>query len=77
MEFFVTFGQQYPREPHPRLALAHKDGWVTIEAENYELARLEAFRVLGGWWSNLYEEKPDAAFYPLGELLCIFAPRTE
>ena len=37
--FYVTFGQQYPREPHPTFGKAHRDGWVEIEADDEMAAR--------------------------------------
>jgi hypothetical protein len=38
-EFRITFGQRYRTETHPLLGLAHPDGWVTIEAPDYDTAR--------------------------------------
>jgi hypothetical protein len=77
MEFRVTFGQQYPREPHPTLALAHRDGWVSILAPDEHAARAEAHRVLDVRWSMLYQPDepgyPTTEHYPLGELLQIVA----
>jgi hypothetical protein len=38
-EYYVTFGFQYPREPHPRFPEAHHDGWATIVAASASEAR--------------------------------------
>lgn len=80
-EYRVTFGQQYPREPHPALALAHHDGWVAILATDEPTARLEAHRLLGAAWAGIYAPEDGAAYpgedlYPLGQLLRVVAPTT-
>ena len=67
--FYVTFGQQYPRETHPTFGAAHRDGWFEIEADNYEEARRVAIGWLGRAWSGIYPEDDfDATLYPLGRL---------
>lgn len=71
MKFAVTFGQQYPREPHPRLPVAHRDGWLTINADNEGQAREMAYEALGTAWSFIYTEAEMEQFkvdFPLGEL---------
>lgn len=54
--FFITFGVQYPREPHPRAVWAHKDGWLEVLAPNENEARLMAYEVLGNAWSFIYDQ---------------------
>lgn len=71
--FYVTFGQQYHREPHPKLDQAHPDGWVTILARDEAEARDEAFHWLGRAWSFMYDEQPDPALFPRGELFRVDA----
>ena len=72
--FCVTFGQQYPREPHPMFGGAHRDGWVEIHADDEDDARRRAVGVLGTAWSGLYTEDDfDPGLYPLGCLLTIGA----
>jgi hypothetical protein len=72
VEFFVTFGQQYTREPNPGFEAAHPDGWLVIEANSLEDARSAVAHALGNHWSNLYTKEEfmtDAArLYPRGEL---------
>ena len=71
-EFRVTFGQRYAREPHPRWAAAHPDGWVTVVADDYKAARRWAYANFGIHWSDLYaadaHPSTDAELYPRGEL---------
>jgi len=67
-EFYVTFGQQYAIEPHP-LGWPHPDGWLTIVAENEDMARKCAYALLEDRWSFMYSEEDfDPTFYPLKEL---------
>lgn len=78
-EYRITFGQQYPREPHPRLPdIAHHDGWLTIIANDEDAARELAFQIAGEHWSMIYRPTPADDFwgiFPLGELLRIIDPR--
>jgi hypothetical protein len=71
-EYRVTFGQKYHREEHPTCPEAHPDGWVTILAPNYVLARRSAADVLERWFCDLVDvaEQPDYPWdlYPRGEL---------
>jgi hypothetical protein len=68
-EFYVTFGAQYPREPHPAFPEAHHDGWVTIVADNYLDARDIAFRELRRHWAFIYTPgELNESWFPLGEL---------
>lgn len=73
MEFFVTFGTQYRREPHPKVNYADPDGFLVIEAANEGEARQKAFAELGPYWSMLRPLKAarvagDLAYFPKGEL---------
>lgn len=70
--FYVTFGQQYPRELHPTFPRADRDGWVAM---TYALDEDEAWEVAVAvfgrdGFSMLYDEpaKPTLELYPLGEL---------
>lgn len=69
-EFYVTFGSQYSYQPHPRFAIAHPDGWLTIVARGEEEARALAFDQLGERYSFIYgeDDKPTLGMYPRGEL---------
>jgi hypothetical protein len=72
-DFYVTFGQQYPREQHPVWADADHDGWVRITARSYDAAMTVARKHLGVYWSNIYgadvwDADRDHEFYPKGEL---------
>lgn len=68
-EYIVTFGQQYPRERHPKVDYAHHDGWLTIIAEDYATARNKAFDELGPHFSSVYPAQDvKKEYYPLGEL---------
>lgn len=76
MEFRLTFGQQYRREPHPLGAISHPDGWVTVIAPDEKTARQLVLNKADEKWAFLYdmddvEGKSDAwwrSFHPLGEL---------
>lgn len=68
-EYMVTFGQQYRREPHPKVKYAHPDGWLVIEAPTMAEARDKAFSELGSYWGFIYNKHQfDASYFPLGEL---------
>jgi hypothetical protein len=53
-------------------ASAHPDGWVTVVADDYGLAREWTIENFGTAWSDLYDadehKSTDAELYPLGEL---------
>jgi len=69
VRFFITFGQRYAREAHPRLAAAHPDGWVLIEARTYDSAREIAFANLGVFWGEMYDtEDFRPEYFPRGEI---------
>jgi hypothetical protein len=74
-EFYVTFGQRYRREAHPRMAEVHPDGWVTIEADTYRVARSATGVLFGTEWCWLYEAHPGAHYFPRGELARFDAAR--
>lgn len=70
-DFYVTFGVQYNTEPHPvidhpRIA----DGYVVIEAPDYETARRMAFALFGQKFSMIYSswDRPEDRFVPYGEV---------
>lgn len=70
-DFYITFGVQYNHEPHPVIdhpSLAN--GYVVIEAPDYETARRLAFAVFGQKFSMIYDswERPEDRFAPLGEV---------
>ena len=77
-EYRVTFGQQYRRDPHPHLRVAHPDGWLTILAPDEEAARRQAFALLDRAWSMMYDHTEWGTdwdeLYPQGELLRVAAP---
>lgn len=64
---YVTFGFQYPREPHP-LPFADGDGYMTITAQDYATARATAFAITQGKFAFDYETPPKYEHAPLGEL---------
>jgi len=84
-EFLVTFGQQYSREPHPKVRYAHPNGWLSIMAYTYEQAREMAFQELGPAWCFIYERGVDQlseSLFPMGQLHQVVAvaypqPRSE
>ena len=69
MKFYVTFGVQYAREPHPVNAGFHPDGVLEIGAKDIETARSLAFSLLGRKWSMIHREdemEDSWHFYPRG-----------
>lgn len=76
-EFYLTFGVQYPREPHPTWSGADKNGWVKIIARDEPAARQLAIAHFRQHWSMLYpadhfdEEENKLRYYPLGQLAVI------
>lgn len=76
----VTFGEQYRRDPHPRVTWAHPDGWleVVVEADDdaARIAREFTFDYLGIHWAFDYTPESWAnnnprtieEWYPLGVL---------
>jgi hypothetical protein len=79
-EFYVSFGQKYRHETHPRIPEIHPDGWLTIVAKNYTSARAHAFATMGPAWCMLYDaaefEKMKHHF-PRGEIVRLTAPTLE
>jgi len=53
--WYVTFGQRYHYEEHPRWAQAHPDGVLAIRATGYGEARRRTFELLGSRWSDLMD----------------------
>ena len=56
MKFYVTFGQKYALEPHPKLTGANPDNWVEVEAWGEMAARAIVHEHLGCHWAALYDE---------------------
>jgi hypothetical protein len=78
-KFYLTFGVQYSREPHPRGSHVHPDGYVVITAKDGSAARDIVTQLYGIQWSNLYSEDefmqdPVTDLYPRGALLNIQVP---
>lgn len=68
---YISFGVQYPREPHPVLPEADGNGYLRVTArglESREAMRQLVFVWLGSRWSFDYDEVPEAQFFPKGEL---------
>lgn len=76
-DFYLTFGVQYSREPHPYWAGAHPDGWVQIHTKDESTARQLARRYFGQRWSMLYDNlnfnpvENKARYYPRGVIALI------
>lgn len=70
-KYYMTFGTQYAHEAHP-LGI-HPDGYVTIEAADYGQAREKAFELTGGKFAFIYEDEPEARYFPLGSLMYVVA----
>jgi hypothetical protein len=64
--FYVTFGQQYAREPHPTCPGAHPDGWLQVEAGTEDAARQLVTDVIGRHWAFIYDERPSLALFSRG-----------
>lgn len=69
-DFYVTFGQKYPREPHPSWGAAHHNGWVRlVGATDRADARGWATVLFGRQWSEVYDSLHGfTALFPLGEI---------
>ncbi len=71
-EFRVTFGQRYRNEPHP-LGWPHPDGWLSVIADNYDIARGVTEGLLKSRFAFMYSEGdygfPTEDAYPMGELM--------
>lgn len=66
-KFYVTFGQKYRHETHPKLDYAHPDGVVEIEAPNENTAFEWVVEALDVYWAALYpSEDFDFKYYPRG-----------
>lgn len=80
--FYATLGVQYARESHPELPgwAADPDGWIEIEAPDYDSAREYLCREAGAHWAFLYEAAEfciddPLRFYPHGCVARIDADR--
>lgn len=74
-EYRFTFGQKYPREPHPMFDKASRNGYVTVTANSYESARNIMVEHCGLYWAFQYDmtDPHNSSFdwsdyYLLGEL---------
>ena len=76
--FYVTFGQQYARKPHPRFRGAHPDGYLVVEAVDLADARMFAVSLLGTYWSDCYGQETaetwKAELFPAGVLARFVTP---
>lgn len=75
--FYLTFGVQYEKEPHPNGLWIHPDGWVTICAPSYQVARSVVLGLFQDRWDGLYVDYQfdrHRHLYPKGELLRIVVP---
>ena len=71
--YYITFGSQYAREPHPHLDI-HPDGYVTIIAPDRESARQKAFELTNGRFSFMYgDEDMEFSYFPMGSLMTVQA----
>jgi len=67
-EYYITFGQKYRYEPHPRASWVDPDGYVVIEAEDKGLAAQKAVELFGQLWSFIYsKEEMRFEYFPHGE----------
>lgn len=71
--YYVTFGTAH-NEAHPLLQVPPtrrlSEGYIAIEAPDYDTARRLANVLLGITWAFMYgpDDKPEAQFVPDGEL---------
>lgn len=57
--FYLTFGAKYP----------WRNGWVEVEAVNYDMARTKVHEIFGTGWAWLYKEGEfDKKDFPAGKL---------
>lgn len=67
MKFYVTFGQKYRYETHPKFPNANPDGWLEVEAVGYDHARNIIVENLGMNWTFMYDEdQMKKHLYPMG-----------
>lgn len=69
-DYHVTFGVQYRHEPHPVLSFPNlPDGYVTVEAPDWETARAVTNALFGDRYAFMYDAAThDTSYYPAGEL---------
>jgi predicted dehydrogenase len=71
-EYRVTFGLKYRTNEHPTWPKAHPDGWLTVIAENENMARRFTAALLATNWAFIYprdgEHQADWDLYFKGEL---------
>ena len=76
-KFYLTFGQKYAQEDHPRGEWIHPDGFVCVMAEDYAAAREIVVDLFGLNWADLYDHDAfDGVvdLHPKGVLLNIQVP---
>lgn len=68
-KFYVTFGQKYAHEQHPRDSRVHPDGYVLIrDAADENDAYEKAHNAFGPFYAFCYNAPPSARLYPRGQL---------
>ncbi len=68
-EYYITFGQKYRTEPHPKYNWIDPDGYVVIEAADKGLASKKAFELFGQFWSFIYSPaEMHFEYFPHGEI---------
>lgn len=68
--FYVTFGVKYGIDEEHPLGMTG-DGYVAVEAPDYEAARGIAHALFRHQWAFVYDRTPTPALYPRGEVLRI------
>lgn len=69
--FYVTFSPRYRSESHP-VADVEPDGYVLVEAEDYDSALRRTYEVFSAYFDGIKtEDEFDPADYPLGMLYSI------
>jgi len=67
-EYFITFGQKYRSEKHPKCNWIDADGYVVIEAADKNAAAQKAFELFGQFWSFIYSsQEMSFEYFPHGE----------
>lgn len=54
MQYAVTFGQKYNREPHPVNEQIDANAFVVIEAEDEEHAQIVSYEIFNQAWAFVY-----------------------
>jgi hypothetical protein len=75
-EFYISFGVRYSREEHPGGAVAHPDGYWRITAFDENVVREFMHETFENKYAFIYDEKPEARWFPRGELKHITVGQT-